>query len=348
MNFGGTEQVVKQLIMGTKHSFEHYILCLDGQIGEFGLNFCEQHSIPYYLENRFISGKIKVIDAIKRHMTDKDIDIIHCHQYTPFFFGTMASFFKPVQVVFTEHGRFHPDSYRYKYYFINKLLQQRANNIVAISEATKLALSKYEFLSNRKIEVIYNGIDNDSVEVIPKYNTDKIHLGSIGRLSPEKNQAALIRLVARLRKDNINAYLTVFGDGEERGKLEKLVEKLELQEYVSLPGFTSKPLDELQKFTIFLLPSYTEGTSMTLLEAMQSEVPIIASSVGGTPEIITHELSGVLLEPEDVEGMAKYCFKIVNDHEFRNSIVENAKTAFNSNFTIHEMCTKYINIYNQG
>ena len=158
MGIGGTEQVIRQLVTGfNPQEVYNEILCIDGYVGPIGEDL-KARGIRVSAVKRNPGFDRSLIKAIRGHLKAGSFDIVHCHQYTPYLYGWLAARLTGCKVVFTEHGRFHPDRYRYKAALINPVIAMMTPAIVAISSATRDALSRYEFIPKRKIQVIYNGI----------------------------------------------------------------------------------------------------------------------------------------------------------------------------------------------
>jgi len=301
MGIGGTEQVIKNLIEGSQElPIEHHICCLEGPVGPWGLTL-EQSGIPVFKLQRAPKITWAVVSELRRIIKDNNIDIVHGHQYTPFVFGFLATRLTNAKILFTEHGRFYPDVVSKKRQLINRLIFPFVDGVTSISKATKLALVEHEKIPANKIEVIYNGIL--PVPKTPKEKIDELRaslnipneaiiFGTIARLDPIKNQKMMIEGFAQAYAENKNIRLIIVGDGPERNNLETLITKLKLEGVVTLTGFIPSPTDYINLLDVFLLTSLSEGTSMTLLEAMSAGKPSIVTDVGGNPELIINKFLG--------------------------------------------------------
>jgi glycosyltransferase involved in cell wall biosynthesis len=127
--------------------------------------------------------------------------------------------------------------------------------------------------------------------------------------------------------------------------LHALTKELDLTQSVIYTGFQSNPQLYLAIIDIFLLPSLSEGTSMTLLEAMSYSKPSIATSVGGTPEIITHDSTGILIDNEDEQGLVRAIDKLVKDPSMREQFGRSARQEYEKHFTIESMSEQYQKLY---
>ena len=351
MNIGGTEQVIRNLVEGLdKNKFHSSLLCIDGAIGPWGKEL-EAKGYPVHCLKRVPGFDRQLIKDIRYLLDVHDVDILHCHQYTPYIYGFFGSLFKHKPVIFTEHGRFYPDVSSFKRRLINPLLQFWTAAITAISKATKDALVEYENFSSSKIDVIYNGIVDTKIEASEQLKQDlniaktDIVLGTISRLDSIKNHPMMIRAFAKSQNQHSNIKLLIVGDGPERQATERLVAKLGMQEQIILTGFQPNPQRYLALMDVFLLPSFSEGTSMTLLEAMCFGKPSIATAVGGTPEILENDVTGLLVSNNDESGLVQAINRILTNGELRYQLGQNARKAYSKRFTVSTMSSQYEALY---
>jgi len=159
MGIGGTEQVIYQLVRHADETlFDNSIACIEGEVGPIGQKL-QETGTDFHVFNRVPGFDTALIKSVRDLIKNQRIDIIHCHQYSPFVYGVLAALFTRTKVIFTEHGRFHPDRFSWKRRMVNPVLGLATFSITAISEATKNALAHYEWFSGRSIKVIYNGIE---------------------------------------------------------------------------------------------------------------------------------------------------------------------------------------------
>ncbi|SHK45958.1 Glycosyltransferase involved in cell wall bisynthesis [Marinobacter antarcticus] len=353
MGIGGTEQVIRQLVQGmVSEGVESEILCIDGHIGPIGETL-QQSGVPVHKVVRKQGFDWPLIKAIRKHLREGRFDVVHCHQYTPWMYGWLAALPTRAKVVFTEHGRFYPDRYRYKAMLINPVMALFTPSILAISKATKDALVKYEFIPRKKIQVIYNGIaplERDEAEAtrirdslgIPK---TAFVVGTVSRLDPVKNQAMMLRAFKQFSEKQPDSYLLMVGDGPDKDKLISLASEFGITKRTIFTGFINNPVHYLAAMDVFLLSSHTEGTSMTLLEAMSLEIPAIATWVGGNPEIIEDEVTGLLVEPDDSESFALSIEQLYENLILKQSMGKAARLSFDKRFSAGVMVFHYSKIY---
>jgi glycosyltransferase involved in cell wall biosynthesis len=353
MRIGGTEMVIKNLIEGSDHDlFDMSIFCIEEPIGPWGIDL-QNNGLQITAKARQPGFDTSLIFAIRKHIKDHKIDIVHCHQYTPWVYGVLAAFGTKTKVIFTEHGRFYPDSSTWKRKLINPWLCRITDHITSISKATKLALIEFENIPENKIEVIYNGIKKP--EVIEEkvaalrqklgISKDIRVLGTIARLDPIKNHSMMLEAFALVLKENPNTVLIIVGDGEERNNIENKIKQLGIQDKVILPGYDPQPQHYLALMDIFLLSSLSEGTSMTLLEAMSLGKPCVVTDAGGNPEITSHDDNGLITANGDADEFSAAITQLIMKPELRLAMSERATLRFTSMFTNSIMIEAYKKCY---
>jgi glycosyltransferase involved in cell wall biosynthesis len=356
MSIGGAQQVIRQLVENLDANFyEPEIVCLDNQLGEIGKLLTEK-GIAVHLLNRKPGLDFTLIknlsDLIKKH----DYHIVHSHQYTPYLYALLAAFFRrSVRVIFTEHGRFYPDYGTLKRKALNPLLGMFTSQITAISQATKMALIQHENFSDRSIRVIYNGtadysnarLDASALKQSFDIPRESLVLGTISRLEPIKNQKIMIKAFKQIKERFTNCHLLLVGDGDIRRELEQLAESLGLSKSITFTGFQSDPYRFHQIIDIFLLPSYSEGTSMTLLEAMSFSKPCVVTDVGGNPELVSHNVNGLVVTSDDLEEFANALLRLVESRELRQRMGEKGREIYVEKFTVQKMVSAFDQLYRE-
>ena len=210
MGFGGTEQVIRQLINHLDPDrFECEIACIDGEPGEIGQQLARDKGIVIHARQRTPGFDTALVRWLHGIIKTGRFDVVHGHQYSPFLYGWLAHWLTGARVVFTEHGRFHPDRHRKKARFINPFIARTSQALVAISGATRDALGEYEYMPVSNIQVIYNGIEplsldsgrTTQIKAELNISPDEIVIGTVARLDPVKNQALLLTATRRLRDE---------------------------------------------------------------------------------------------------------------------------------------------------
>ena len=351
MRIGGTEMVIKNIIEGNaKQNIDMSIYCIEAPLGPWGEEL-KKGGVAITTTPRKPGFDVSLISALREHIKKHKIDIVHCHQYTPWVYGALAAAFTKAKVIFTEHGRFYPDSSSWKRKYINPLLLSLTARVTAISKATKKALVEFEYIPKEKVEVVYNGISPLKVNAIKKATRQELNLpenafvfGTIARLDPIKNQKLMIKAFANVAVKVKHIYLVVVGDGDLREELVSLTKQLNIVERVRFTGYKSNPTKYLDLMDIFLLPSLSEGTSMTLLEAMSIGKPCIVTNAGGNPEIVKHLETGLVTENDNEEELTVAIESLIDSPVIPN-YSKNALVRFNAQFQVNRMMEQYSNLY---
>lgn len=353
MRIGGTEMVIKNIVEGLDtEQFAMSIYCIESPIGPWGIDL-QKSGISIDVKERKPGFDFKVITAIRKHLKHYKIDIIHCHQYTPWVYGVLAAFGLKTRVIFTEHGRFYPDSSSWKRKFINPWLCKITDHITAISKATKQALVEFENIHEEQIEVLYNGIaplvvEPAKVEALRStlnlaQNTTV--LGTIARLDPIKNHTMMLDAFALVLKERPDTVLIIVGDGDERINITNQIQQLGIKDKVIMPGYDPQPQHYLALMDIFLLSSLSEGTSMTLLEAMSLNKPCVVTDSGGNGEVVENRITGSVTENDVAKDFAAAILEIIRDKTKRTQMELSSRERFDHYFSLNHMNSGYQRIY---
>jgi glycosyltransferase involved in cell wall biosynthesis len=350
MRIGGTEMVIKNIIEGSdKELLDMSIFCIEEPLGPWGEEMRE-NGIAIHSQNRKDGFDTSLISGIRKVIKEQSIDVLHCHQYTPWVYGVLAAVGLRTKVIFTEHGRFYPDSSSWKRRFINPVLAFFTDHITAISKATKQALVEFEFLNEKKIEVIYNGI-----QPLPKASAEELKelrvslqipehhmiLGTVARLDPIKNQKMMIDAFNEVLKEQPDTTLIIVGDGELMDALQAQVSELGIRDKVIFTGYVTKPGTHIQLFDIFLLSSLSEGTSMTLLEAMSVGVPCVVTDAGGNAEVVEDGVSGVVVKSGFAPEFTSCLLKVLGEKPYFRAMGKNSESRFDTIFIVSKMTSRY-------
>jgi glycosyltransferase involved in cell wall biosynthesis len=353
MEIGGAEQVIYNLIEHTDPSkYEVSILCLEQPVGAFGKQLqAKGYEVTAFSRNPGLD--FSLIKSIREHIRLHKIDVLHCHQYTPYFYGLMGAFLTRCRVIFTEHGRFYPDIRKLKRVLINPVLSLFTDEITAISAATGDALVRFENFPKDKIKVVYNGIDDSRYLIQQDQNIKKslgiseksYILGTVARLDSIKNQKMMIRSLNIVRHKYPEIFLIIVGDGPERKNLEQFTEELGLSSHVIFTGFREDTHRFYKIMNMFLLTSFSEGTAMTLLEAMATGLPCIATDVGGNPEIVKDDETGFLIPSDNETVLAEKIIALLTDENMIKRMGKAGRRRFEENFTVEKMVCSYQSMY---
>lgn len=233
------------------------------------------------------------------YFRNNQFDILHTHGNKVLLYGARAKR-KTTKLVHTQHGdTAHSRTVRF-YAWLGRMQLRFAHAIFAVSKEMQSQMLSGQYPANR-VQLVENMLAMEPPYPLRSANRkiDQPHFIVVGRLSPEKGIDILLAALAEL--DQPRPQLTIVGDGPTRSQLESRVKELDLCDSVSFAGFHSdiKPL--LAKADAFVMPSLREGFPMSLIEAAACGLPIIASRVGGIPNLVVDGENGLLCEPGSVE-----------------------------------------------
>ena len=351
MRIGGTEQVIVSLIQGMRDtSITHSIICIAAPLGPFAEQLQSQGiNITGFARKEGFDWRL--INQIRQHVQTEAIDILHCHQYTPWSYGVLATIGLPTNVIFTEHGRFYPDIASAKRRVINPVLSLFTDKITAISKATKHALTEFEYLPSQRIEVIYNGIKPLTISIDEQAQIAALKhslaiapgdhvLGTIARFDPIKNHELMIQACAELNQQGHPTTLVLVGDGPNRANIEACIVRCNISDKVILTGYQTIPRLFFGLFDVFLLTSFSEGTSMTLLEALSLHKPVIVTNVGGNPEIVRNKIDGAIIANDDLSALVQAILSMNT-----GALPPDLTPDLTTNFTVAQMTRSYRKLY---
>jgi glycosyltransferase involved in cell wall biosynthesis len=303
---------------------------------------------------------ITCIKQIKKIILHGKYDLIHFHGSKAGLVGRIAALLAGHKrtvltvhnfVVYQEVPLVKRTIFKYGEY----LLSHITSKIITVSNALKEDLVKNYGIKEDKIIPIYNGIDffdynKVSDKVREKFglgiNTDKPIVGTVARMAPQKGLEYLIKAVPIVLK-KCDVLFVIAGDGPMMSELVEMVKQTGLQDKVLFPGYVKNISRFFACLDIFVIPSIAEGLSITTIEAMACGLPVVASNVGGLPELVGNEKNGLLVEPRNEAQLAEAITSLLRDSDARKRYGVIGKEAVSQKFTKETMVVNTINVYNE-
>jgi glycosyltransferase involved in cell wall biosynthesis len=347
---GGTERLVVELAGRLCHAIPMAVCCLDRD-GAWAADLRRDGIAVTSLGRRrgFHPSLGRAVAAAARA---HGATVLHCHHYSPFVYGCLARLWAPrLRVLFTEHGRLSDTGPSPKRRLANALLARIPAGVFAVSEDLREHLAGEGFREGTT-RVIYNGIDlgrpPDS-DARPRLRhelgvaDETLVVGTIARLDPVKDLATLLQAVSRLSRE-LPVALVVVGDGAERDTLAALANTLGIADRVALMGHRDDAREWLRACDIYVNSSISEGVSLTILEAMAAELPVIATRVGGTPEVVTADC-GRLVPSRNVDALTSALRELALDAGARRALGRAGRFRVEQLFTLDRMVADYRRVY---
>ena len=354
LNPGGLENVVLSLAGHTdKERFNVSVCCLD-EFGDLEEKFRELDINLIFFKRKRRGTDWLLPIKLSRLLRREHIDIVHTHNYSPNFYGAIASrLYCDLKTITTQHNKRFFEELNKKRQAAFRALYYLTDRIVFVSEDAKNLAIKKTKISSKKVSVIHNGIDTNKFRPGAKKRTllnelgigNEFVIGSISRLSKEKDLATILKAYKLVLEKRENIKLLIVGDGPEKASLVRDCFDLKVNSSIIFTGYRDDIPDLLNILDLFVMTSITEGISITLLEAMAAKKPVIATEVGGNTEIIEDRHSGFLVKPKDVVSIANKSISLINDPKERARISLNARRQVIEKFSLERMVEKYESLY---
>ncbi len=307
-------------------------------------------SIPTLVRNSSPIHDFLTLIKLYRIIRNGNYDIVATHSTKAGLLGRVAAYLaKAPIIIFTAHGFIfnEPSSYFKKqlFIFIEWLGAKFSHKILTVSNYDKKNAVFNQVSKAYKLETIYNGIDvakfdqNDGGKNKEALNLSEhsIVIGSVANFYPNKGLQYLIEGLPELIKMHPNMSLLLAGDGPLKSELMKRAKKLGLADKILFLGYVNNIPQVIDVFDVFVLPSLKEGFPWVILEAMASRKAIVATEVGGIPEMILDGESGILIRPGDIDSLISGIHKILIDPQLREKLGRNARKRVERQFTLKRM-----------
>jgi len=262
---------------------------------------------------------LKAFLALIRIFKQEKPHIVHTHTSKAGILGRWAAFFANTKViVHTPHGHvfwgYFSKCKTACFILLERLTASITDKIITLTEQEKQDHLRFRIAPEGKFRVIHSGVDlaafSDAQFNAPGRREklgippEALIVGTAGRLTPIKGHKYLLEAAAVISRRKTNVFFVFLGDGELATDLSQMASSLGIKKVMFL-GWRQDVPEVMSTFDIFVLPSLNEGMGKVLVEAMALGIPIVASDVGGIPDLVTHNYNGLLVPPADVEGMAK-------------------------------------------
>jgi sugar transferase (PEP-CTERM/EpsH1 system associated) len=361
LDCGGLERVVLDLVReGQVLGQQITVLCLEhpgtlaAHVEALGGSLLCLHKLPGF--------KLRTINQLEAVLHELLPDVLHTHQAGALFYtGPAARRVDVPVVVHTEHG----NHFRHRHAgFLGRMRQswlwwiaaRYAARFFCVSKDIADELASRRLVPRRKLEVIPNGIDTDLFERTSSradirrtlgIAPDAPVAGTVGRLNGVKRQDLLIRAFTQVCKRIPDARLVLVGDGPMRDSLQALAKDLNLNGSVRFAGYQSQPERYLQMMDVFALTSQTEGMPLAILEAWAAGLPVVASAVGGVPDLVQHGCNGLLFPSGDEDALAQLLRELIQDQDRARSLGAAGRQEVLARYSLQRMANDYQHHYLQ-
>lgn len=355
----GAENVIINLSIGLrKKGYESIVGCfvendLKPAVGKRA-EFLGLTTAYFKMKNGFDP---RCIIDLERYCKQKQIDILHSHGYKPSMICLLLQLFYKIPYVVTCHLWFIRNMRLRIYTFFEQFSMHFADKVIGVSKDIVNRLAKAG-IPKRKLILIENGIDIETFSNSANFgNIDlrrelglqksSLIIGSLGRLTEQKDYSTFIRAAAGLLKKNNNVEFIIAGEGHLRHELVSLCGNLEIENRFHFLGFRKDSANILKLMDIFVLCSLDEGLPMALLEAMATGLPIVTTAVGAIPDVVIDGKNGIITEKGNSKVLEEVFLSLIGDPNRRKTLGTNAYNTAREEYSNERMTDKYLYIYSE-
>lgn len=296
------------------------------------------------------------LDELASLLRSTRAGVLVCHTFKPNVLGRIAARRVGIPCVVVSRGWTWESLKVRVYETLDRVNLRFVDHVVAVSDGQGERVRKVGVPSTR-LSVIRNAARLKAFAAPDPAYRDKLRglfptdtpvsqvVLAAGRLSPEKGFGVLVDTSAAVLRRHPTAGFVLFGEGTERGKLEQRVRELGLAGRVVLPGFTAELDKYLPWADVVTLPSFTEGLPNVALEASAAGVPVVATAVGGTPEVVADGLSGLLVPSGSPERLAESLGRLLSDAELLAKLGDGGRARMRAEFTFEAQAARYAELF---
>jgi glycosyltransferase involved in cell wall biosynthesis len=347
LEVGGLERVVLDLVrQGGRLGQKVSVLCLEraGALAEDARTF-KARIVCVDKPPGFRPGLIRRIAAT---LGELQPNVVHCHQVGALFYAAPAAHRAGVPVVVhTEHGKHYAARMRTRW--LGRLAGRNVDRFFCVSSDIADEVRRCRIIHPRKIAVLPNGIDvrrferpaDAAIRAGLGIASDAPVIGTVARLSEVKRQDLLLHAFAKVRQALPAAHLLIVGDGPLRHDLEQLADNLGIAPFVHFAGYQPEPEKFLAVMDVFTLTSRSEGMPLSVLEAWAAALPVVASAVGGIPQMIGGSEAGLLFLPGDANALTSILIDLLVDEPARRKMGQRGRAIVRDLYGAERMADEY-------
>ena len=356
LELGGAELLAARIARQLRDDYRFVFVCVNtmGRLGEE----LQADGFPVHVLDKRPGVDWGAIRRLKSLIRQEGIDLVHAHQYGPFFYGAMARFpWGRPPALLTEHGRHFPDRVQRSHRLLNRLLLGRDDRLFGVGDGVRVALIDNEGFPRDRVGVIYNGIDTTDCGDVGRLRQEVRHELRLGpgdfvilqaaRLQPIKDHATAIRAMARVVTTRSDVRLLLAGEGPSASEIDALIDALDLRSHVLRLGLRGDVDRLLAAADMVLLSSVSEGIPLSLIEGMAAGLAVLATRVGGIPEVVEDGRTGVLVPAGDDEALARQVLGLAEDPARREQMGRLGRERANALFSEDRMVDEYDRTYRE-
>lgn len=346
----GAERLLVDILKHRSPDFDYLVLCLVS--GGALLQEILALGVPVK-----VIGKKRKIDLLMflqlvQWLLKHKPDVVHTHLFTADSWGRLAAAITRTPVIYsTVHSTNSWKNWLHR--TIDRILARFSTKVIACSGEVAKVLTEKDHIPSTRIKTIMNGISLtrfdsiNTVDLIKEFDISPkaISIAMVGRLHPAKGHQDILQVMEYFLRENVSCSLIIIGSGELQKDIQTQIQKRRLEQVVTLAGQRNDVLQILSAVDIFVMPSRWEGLPMALLEAMALGKAVIATAVGGIPEVINDNQNGFLVPPGDICSLQSKLRNLIADETLRKRLGKEARSVVYNRFNAAIVARQYESLY---
>jgi glycosyltransferase involved in cell wall biosynthesis len=357
-NFGGAQRYVFDLATEARKAGHDVVVMCGGKgtlVEKLRAENIRVITLPHLKRDISLVDEFRSFHFIFRTLVEEKPDVFHTNSSKMGGLGNLAACLAGVKkIIFTSHGWAFNEPRPFWQKFLIKcfawLTVLLSHKTIAVSNVTRNQIRNWPFIKE-KLEVIHNGIEK--FHTLPRTEARRalgvsedalVLVGTLSELHPVKGLDILLDAWKRFLEKH-DARLVIVGDGEAKESLQDYAEHLGIAHTITFAGYKENARQYLSGLDLFCLPSRSEALPYTVLEAGMACLPVLATSVGGVPEVIENGVTGALIPPNDSEALFSTLILLSEDKVLRHRLGAALKDRVEKEFSIEKMCSDTMNLY---
>lgn len=357
---GGVERYLETLFKYSKDKVENTLVCSQNYDYEKFKRLADRVIVLKMAHDIQPSSDIKVERTLRRIIKQLKPDIVYAHSSKAGAFARIADLGLNNKVIYNPHGwAFNETTKGIKKKIKHEIFKTAekvgsvfTNKIICISDFEKKTALKNKIAPKDKLKVIYSGIDFKEFgqnNKITRSNVgipeDAFVIGNVARITETKAPDTFVKAAKIIKKYIPNAYFVMVGNGDLQDKIRSQIKINHLDNCFLLTGWVDNPNDFMSLFDVGMLLSRWEGLGLVLLEYMLSGVPIIATNVGGIPNVVINKKTGLLVSQDNVEEIVKNTILLHDNENLRRELIDNGLNEVKEKFNVKRTELETENLY---
>ena len=354
MEVGGAQRQIASLFGALDRArFDLRLICL-GEKGVVGEQL-EREGFVVAALGKKARVQIGMLMRLVRLLREWKPGIVHCSIFTANLWGRIAGKIAGVPILIA-HEQSTISLEKWYRRLIDRVLSRITWRVLTVSENLRRRVVAEEGIAPARVEVLHNAIDVRAIAAAGRADAREqalagergLRVGAVGRLEYRKDHLTLVRAAARVVSEIPAATFFLAGEGPDRPKIEAEIARLNLGSSVFLLGERHDVPELLHSFDVYVLSSITEGLSLSILEAMAAGCPVVATDVGGNPELLDDGRAGILTAARDPEALALAIIRLLKSPAQRETLAQAARHRALERFDVHSVARRLEALYERA